>query len=201
MQEMSEAGAKVLNAQAVQFAKEAQIAIYARSTFQQGRETIVRKFPSGLSKGVKAVVYENDISKIEYFNNDDEKSISLLRFLEQRQIPIKEFNYSKVENGNKISFLVSEKNIYNVEKIESELTAEFGNCLKIEHGFGTVSLIGDGINKDNTILLETLSILQKEKVKIHGVATTSFRISFLLEKALVKNTVLLYHNRWIEEKV
>ncbi|PIW99472.1 MAG: aspartate kinase, partial [Ignavibacteria bacterium CG_4_8_14_3_um_filter_37_9] len=34
MQEMSFAGAKVLNAQAVQFAKEANIAIYARSTFQ-----------------------------------------------------------------------------------------------------------------------------------------------------------------------
>jgi aspartate kinase len=201
MQEMSESGAKVLNAQAVQFAKEAQIAIYARSTFKQGKETIVRKFPAGYSKGVKAIVYENDISKIEFFNNDDEKSILLLRFLEQRQIPVKEFNYSKVENGNKISFLVSEKNIYNIEKIESEFTAEFGNYLKIEHGFGTVSLIGDGINKDNTILLETLAILHKEKIKIRGIATTSFRISFLLEKAFVKNTILLCHNRWIEEKV
>lgn len=201
MQEMSEAGAKVLNAQAVQFAKEARIAIYARSTFQQGRETIVRKFPAGLSKGVKAVVYENDISKIEFVNNDDEKTISLLGFLEKRQIPVKEFNYSKVENGNKISFLVSRKNIYNAEKIETELAAEFGDCLKIEHGFGTVSLIGDGINKDNTILLETLSILRKEKVKILGIATTSFRISFLLEKSIVKNTVLLCHNRWIEDKL
>jgi aspartate kinase len=201
MQEMSEAGAKVLNAQAVQFAKEAQIAIYARSTFQQGRETIVRKFPAGLSKGVKAVVYENDISKVELFNNDDTKSISLLKFLEQRQIPVKEFNYSKVESGSKISFLVSQKNIYNTEKVETEIIAEFGNCIKIEHGFGTVSLIGDGINKDNTILLETLSILQKEKVNILGIATTSFRISFLLEKSVVKNTVLLCHNRWIEDKV
>jgi aspartate kinase len=201
MQEMSEAGAKVLNAQAVQFAKEAQIAIYARSTFQQGRETIVRKFPAGLSKGVKAVVYENDISKVELFNNDDAKSISLLKFLEQRQIPVKEFNYSKVESGSKISFLVSQKNIYNTEKVETEIIAEFGNCLQIEHGFGTVSLIGDGINKDNTILLETLLILQKEKVNILGIATTSFRISFLLEKLVVKNTVLLCHNRWIEDKV
>ena len=41
MQEMSTAGAKVLNAHAVQFAKEKQIAIYARSAFKEGRETIV----------------------------------------------------------------------------------------------------------------------------------------------------------------
>jgi aspartate kinase len=201
MQEMSEAGAKVLNAQAVQFAKEAQIAIYARSTFQQGRETIVRKFPAGISKGVKAVVYENDISRVEYFYGDDEKSISLLSFLEKRQIPVKEFNFSKVENENKISFLVSRKNIYNEEKLECELAAEFGSRLKIKHDFGTVSLIGDGINKDNTILLETLAILRKEKTEISGIATTSFRISFLLDKSFVKKTILLCHNRWIEEKV
>jgi aspartate kinase len=201
MQEMSEAGAKVLNAQAVQFAKEANIAIYARSTFQQGKETIVRKFPAGLSKGVKAIVYENDISQIEFVNEDDTKTISLLNFLERKQIPVKEFNYSKTESGNKISFLVSQKNIYNSELIESELTAEFGSCLKIKHGFGTVSLIGDGINKDNTILSETLTILKQENISLFGIATTSFRISFLLDKNLVKNTVLLCHKRWIEEKV
>jgi aspartate kinase len=201
MQEMSEAGAKVLNAQAVQFAKEAQIAIYARSTFQQGRETIVRKFPAGISKGVKAVVYEKDISKVELFYNENEKSISLLKFLEKRQIPVKEFNYSKVENRNKISFLVSRKNIYIEEKVETELLGEFGDRLKIEHDLGTVSLIGDGINKDNTILLETLSILMKEKITIQGIATTSFRISLLLESSFIKKTVLLCHNRWIGEKV
>jgi aspartate kinase len=43
MQEMSMAGAKVLHAHAVQFAKEKNIAIYARSTFKPGRETVIRK--------------------------------------------------------------------------------------------------------------------------------------------------------------
>src|SRR5690606_19130773 len=42
LQEMAEHGAKVLNAQAVEWARRAKIAIYARSTFQPGRETIVR---------------------------------------------------------------------------------------------------------------------------------------------------------------
>ena len=48
MQEMSKAGAKVLHASAVQFAKEKNIAIYARATFAPGRETIIRQlFPRG----------------------------------------------------------------------------------------------------------------------------------------------------------
>ena len=47
MQEMSMAGAKVLHASAVQFAKEKNIAIYARSTFSPGRETIIRRLSPG----------------------------------------------------------------------------------------------------------------------------------------------------------
>src|SRR4249919_217863 len=43
-QELAESGAKVLNAQAVEFAKEAGIAIYARAT-RGGKETVVRKYP------------------------------------------------------------------------------------------------------------------------------------------------------------
>jgi len=37
MQELALAGAKVLNAQAVEFARDRGIAIHARSTFQSGR--------------------------------------------------------------------------------------------------------------------------------------------------------------------
>ena len=42
MQELAQAGAKVLNAQAVEFAKEKGIAIHARSTFGGAEETVVR---------------------------------------------------------------------------------------------------------------------------------------------------------------
>ena len=51
MQEMSTAGAKVLHASAVQFAKEKNIAIYARATFSPGRETIIRQLSPGRSPG------------------------------------------------------------------------------------------------------------------------------------------------------
>jgi aspartate kinase len=64
MQEMSAAGAKVLNAQAVQFAKEKQIAIYAGSTFDRRRETVVRKLPPGKVAGVQAVVSEKEITRV-----------------------------------------------------------------------------------------------------------------------------------------
>ncbi len=201
MQEMSEAGAKVLNAQAVQFAKEKQIAIYARSTFQLGKETVVRKYPEGISKGVKAVVYENEIARIVLQNQNKSKINSLLNFLEKNQIQLKELNYAENGNQNKISFVVSEKNIFNWKKVKDELTEQFLNDIKIEQGFGTISLIGDGINKNNSILIESISLLESHQVQVYGIATTSFRISFLIDQNLIKETVKLCHRRWIEEKV
>jgi len=201
MQEMSESGAKVLNAQAVQFAKEKQIAIYARSTFQPGKETIVRKFSEGISKGVKAVVYENDISRIYLECEDSSKINSLLNIFEEKQIQLKELNYSKRDSRDKISFLIPIKNLFDWRKIKEELENKFGNDLRIESGYGTASLIGDGINKDNSILLETKSLIESNKIQIYGITTTSFRISFLTEDKSVNAAVQLCHKRWIEEKV
>ncbi len=200
MQEMSEAGAKVLNAQAVQFAKEKQIAIYARSTFQPGRETIVRKFPEGISKGVKAVVYENEIARIAFTGEQSEIN-SFLKLLEQSHIRLKELNYSKSGDGIKISFLTPVKNIFGWDKIIAGLNKNFGSQISIEQGFGSVSLIGDGINKDNGILIESISLLESHHILIDGIATTSFRISFLTNDNLIKETVQLCHKHWIEEKV
>ena len=68
-QEMAEAGARVLNAQAVEFAKEKNIAIYARATAQTppldpdaGIDgTVVRQFAPRRPGSVAAVVSERDV--------------------------------------------------------------------------------------------------------------------------------------------
>ncbi|MFK7987217.1 MAG: aspartate kinase [Sandaracinaceae bacterium] len=60
MQEMAEAGAKVLNSTAVEFARRAGIAIHARSTFTPGRETVVGT--SG--DNPNAVVGRRDLTRV-----------------------------------------------------------------------------------------------------------------------------------------
>src|SRR6266550_8485866 len=67
-QEMAEAGAKVLNAQAVEFAKDKGIAIYARATSgplpgadPSADGTVVRRFPPRLPGAVVGVASERDV--------------------------------------------------------------------------------------------------------------------------------------------
>ncbi|MFO7446028.1 MAG: aspartate kinase [Ignavibacteriaceae bacterium] len=202
MQEMAMSGAKVLNAQAVQFAKESKIAIYARSTFQPGKETIVRLLPAGVEKGIKAVVHENDIVRVVLSGDVDEYFPALISLLEDKQISIKELNMQVVEKDkdkSKASFVVSYKNIYGWEKIKTDLKQKFGDNLQFEYEFGAVSLIGEGLNRDNQILLDTLSFLKEQKIKVCGITTTSFRVSLLINKDAVEECTRLLHKKWVEE--
>jgi len=203
MQEMAMAGAKVLNAQAVQFAKEAGIAIYARSAFKPGRESIVRTLPSGLPRGVKAVVSEGDIIRVRLHG---EKTLGnfewLMGFLEEKQVPVKELHLSGVqqeESWSRASFIVSAKNVYGWDRIRQALVERCGPEIEFDTGLAALSLIGEGINRDNETLVETLRLLKAEGAAVAGVTTTSFRISLLVPKDDIASSVRLCHRKWIEE--
>ena len=203
MQEMSEAGAKVLNAQAVQFAKEAKIAIYARKSSGGEKETIVRLMPAGLSKGVKAVVHENDLIRLIFTGSKNQKNIyEFLKLVEKTQYKIKELNYAtsnKKDGLGKASIIISGKNIIDSKAFEYELSNNFGDEVLIEKGLGAVSLIGDGINRDNKIIIESLNVLEENKIEVLGISTTSFRITFLLLDKAVKDCTRVCHKKWIED--
>src|SRR6187397_246765 len=88
-QEMAEAGAKVLNAQAVEFAKDKGIAIYARAT--QGPlpgadpsadGTVVRKSPPRMPGTVVGVASERDVIVLE----SDAPAGDVLALLEERHV-------------------------------------------------------------------------------------------------------------------
>jgi aspartate kinase len=198
LQEMSEAGAKVLNAQAVQFAKEAKIAIYARSTFNPGRETIIREAQPSDKTTVIAVVHETDIIRVIL----EKAGISeLLEFLESRGISVKELNYLFTDNnGFRTSFVISKKNVHSWNKTEKELTGMFDQKIMIDDTLGAVSIIGEGFSRDNKIITGTLAILAENNIGLYGAATTSFRLSVLIKKEQVEKASGLLHRHWIESE-
>lgn len=201
IQEMSEAGAKVLNAQAVQFAKNAKIAIYTRSTFHNTRETVVRELAPNDKPDVVAVVYEEDLIRIiikcEY---DDTGLNSIMKMLELNNISVKELNYLNDQQFelNKLSFVISVKNIHNWEKIKKDLSLCFENDILIDESLSAVSLIGQGFSNDNRILIETINLFNESNIRFHGLTTTSFRLSLLVKKEFLKQSVELLHQYWIK---
>lgn len=200
LQEMSEAGAKVLNAQAVQFAKEAKISLYARSTFNPGKETIVSNILEKDISGVLAVVYEKEVIRV--FVNNQEKIKRALQFCEENQIPIKEFQLTSLGKDSKYksSFITSASNVHDWEKLRESLENQFGDDIYINDHFATLSVIGEGFSNNNLVLINTLNVIKENGIEVYGVGTTSFRISILVERDLLEDAVKICHNYWIEEK-
>ena len=201
MQEMSMSGAKVLNAQAVEFAKKAQIALFARSTFNPGKETEIRKLAPGETKGVKAVSYETDVVRVRLKGEQFEKKLKwLFETLDSEGITIKELNIiDQTQNSDATaSFIVSYKNIYHWDKINSGLSEKLNGSLSLDYDISSLSLIGEGINKDNNVLLSTIELFKENNIDVMGVSTTSFRLSFVVPKNLIEQAVKLSHRKWIE---
>ena len=197
LQEMSEAGAKVLNAQAVQFAKEAKIAIYARSTFNPGRETVIREAQPPDKTKVIAVVHETDIIRIVLEGGNIKE---LLSFLESRGVAVKELNYLNPYNNvtSRTSFVISRKNVHSWNKTANELTQIYKDRIFIDDTLGAVSIIGEGFSRDNKIVMGTIGVLNENQILLYGAATTSFRLSVLIEKEKVEKASILLHKFWLD---
>ena len=203
MQEMSMAGAKVLNAGAVQFAKEKNIAIYARSTFEPGRETIIRRLSPGTIIGVQAVVSEKKVERIRLQGtNVRNRFKAAAEYLESEQVSIKEVSVADTASGgeqSRASFVISTQNVYGWDHIKNALINEVGPGIEFDTDLAALSLIGEGLNRNNLTLLEALDLLENNNIPVLGITTTSFRISLLVPRNRIEQGVQLCHNHWIAD--
>jgi len=203
MQEMSMAGAKVLHSHAVEFAKEKNIAIYTRSAFEPGRETVIRRIAPGTIIGVQAVVSEKQIERIRLHGEDAQALFKqAAEFLESEQVPIKEVSVTGITtagNHSKASFVVSTQNIYGWDQIKAALKNKIGARIDFDTDLAALSLIGEGLNRNNLPLLDALDLLAREAIPVFGITTTSFRISLLVPREQVEKSVRLCHARWVAD--
>ena len=203
MQEMSMAGARVLHAGAVQFAKEKNIAIYARSTFKPGRETVIRRLSPGAIIGVQAVVSEKQVERIRLQGNGaGTRFKQAAEHLESEQVPIKEVNVAETASDgeqSRASFVISTQNIYGWQQIKTALINKVGPAIEFDTDLAALSLIGEGLNRNNLALLAALDLLADNEIPVLGITTTSFRISLLVPRSRIEKSVQLCHNHWVAE--
>jgi len=202
MQEMSIAGAKVLNAHAVQFAKEKQIAIYARAAFEPGKETVIRKMPPEAITGIQAVVSEEFITRIRFTGTDSSKNFDLaVQWLEEKQVQIKEINLSRVFTNlgsSHAGFIISSAHVYGWDDLQNELAEVIGEGIAFDNDLSALSLIGEGLNRNNRVLTATVDLLRENNMPVAGITTTSFRLSLLVPRRRIKEGVSACHRMWVE---
>ena len=193
MQEMAEAGAKVLNAQAVEFAKQNNIAIYARKTGASSEGTVVRKDIPAPPSGVRGVAHELRVAMIEGSDVELARAQALMDALAAEQAHPKQLHFQ----GGKLSCVLSLQNVSAETRLQRLVQEQLGaGCYRDD--LGAVSLIGTGINQDTTVLQSALHALSE--IEVPGISTSSFRISFLVPSHAVAKVTTALHDRFCLEK-
>ena len=203
MQEMSTAGARVLNAQAVEFAKQAGIAIYCRASFAPGRETVVRRSVPGEDHGVRAVITERDVVRGRLRGPGlDDLMKKLLQTARELGVVFKEVGLSvpSKQDWSRGSFVISTSDVPDWQKVKRGLVEAGGGQLEIDESAAAVSLIGEGINMDGRNLLKAMELMDEAEATVLGIATTSFRISMLTHGDRLDYAAGELHRAFIEEK-
>jgi aspartate kinase len=196
-QELAEAGAKVLNAQAVEFAKEKGIAIYARATASplpgadpSADGTVVRRYPPRMPGIVVGVASEKDVLVLSASGNAER----VLTALDEHRVAGKQLHIA----DGRLSVVVSRENLHEEARVREALRAQFGDTVRIADALGAVSAIGAGINASFHNLRCGSDALAAAGISATGIATSSFRITWTIDRSTLDDAVRQLHRTFIE---
>jgi aspartate kinase len=198
-QEMAESGAKVLNAQAVEFAKDKGIAIYARAT--QGPlpgpdpsldGTVVRRDAPRMPGTVVGVASERDIVILDGSAAADD----VLAVLDERGVPGKQLHIF----DDRTTVAISRENLHDEQKLRAALQQRFGERVRLLDGLAAVSVVGAGINATYRNVRTGMDALTATGITPSGIATSSFRITWMVPRDRTAAAVQVLHTRFISSQ-
>jgi len=136
MQALAQAGAKVLNAQAVEFARTTGITIRARSTFGGDEETVVR---AGLGvERIAGVAIEKELALVDVPAADEARALALLA---AAHAPA-----SRVEGpAGRAVLAVALENVHGFAPLAEALRREIEGARVTAEGIGAVTVVGTGV--------------------------------------------------------
>ncbi|MCB9649941.1 MAG: aspartate kinase [Deltaproteobacteria bacterium] len=188
MQELAEAGAKVLNAQAVEFAKQKNIAIYARKTGSEGRGTVVRLNAPVAPSGVRGIAHERAVATVEASGVSLAQAREALDAMDALGATPRQLNLA----GGCFSCVLGTEDLHEPRTLEARLEAILGPGV-LSTGRGAVSLIGEGITRHAHVMRAALDAAAEVEAEVLGVATSSFRITLLVPSLRVEPLTRALH--------
>ncbi len=199
--ELAENGAKVLNAQAVEFAEASQIALYARATAGPipGEDptldgTVVRRLPPREPGSIVGIASQTMVYLIcgTVVALDD-----LWQILEKFGVAPDVTKCQYREDGCwKIALTLSSENLHQLSDFQQGLEERLGGRVSLLSNYGTVSAIGSGITLNPANLARGCARLAADSVL--EIATTPRRITWTLPTELVPEATRKLHAEYLE---
>jgi aspartate kinase len=195
LQEMAECGAKVVCAQAVEWARRAGIAIYARSTFDPMdgsgvKETVIRKYEPGQAPRARAVVSEGNVTLAKA--RESLRLDEILRAASTAGIAFKDLIVG--EGGG--AFVIPLLNVPDWQGTKRQLAAALP-ALEIVEGVAVVSVVGDGLAATADPLARFVAALRGAGIDPSLVVAGPLRLSAAIAAASANPAQQALHREFV----
>ena len=174
MQELAAAGARVLNAQAVEFARNAGIVIEARSAHGGGTGSRIGPEPAP----VRAVASDTEIRVLEVADGQLEP---VLRQLAEGAVRLRLVAGTRGAAGRML-VVVPLQDVHGVEAFDAAVRSLGAEP---RPGLGTVTLAGPGVGTDSGLLARCLGAAAGLGVEVRAVHGSPLQLTFVVDGARV----------------
>ncbi|APR85543.1 Aspartokinase [Minicystis rosea] len=179
LQEMAECGAKVVCAQAVEWARRAGIAIYARSTFDpvdtdSPKQTVIRKFTPNEQLTARAVVAEGNVVLARL--DDAGRLDDLLKAAIEANVSFKDLS----AGPRGVSSILPLLNVPDWAGARKVLAAALPG-LELTEGVAVVSVVGDGFSATPEPLARFLGALRGVGITPQQITATPLRMGAVID--------------------
>jgi len=185
MQALASAGAKVLNAQAVEFAREKGIVIHARSTLGGGPGT--RIGPQVRAGGVKGVTCDTELWVLA----SPGPPAPLLRWLDGEALKGRSL---AADAGGRTLVVLPLLDVHGLQALRARLPPS----VEVLDEVATVSCVGAGLDADWAVPRRVLEVAAAAGVEVLAVSASALQVTLLVPKAAAHELTRGLHRALLE---
>ena len=120
----------------------------------------------------------------------------VLSLLAERHVPGKQLHVF----AGRTTVVISRENLHDEGQLKEALQTRFSGRARLVDGLAALSAIGAGINATYDNVLAGSATLAGIGIAPSGIATSSFRITWLVPDDRVKDAVRALHERYIDQQ-
>lgn len=139
---------------------------------------------------VVGVASEKDVLMLD----GDAPAADILAVLDERGVSGKQLHIY----GGRTTVAVSRENLHDEAHVRDALRGAFRDRVRLDDGLAAVSVIGAGINATYSNVRAGFDALAAAGAAPSGIATSSFRITWMIPRDRTEDAVRALHGRFIE---
>jgi aspartate kinase len=191
MQELARAGAKVLNAEAVEFAREKGITIHARATVGSSAETVVRGHAAP-GRRIAGVASQKNLALVDVPWGGLDAALDALARRGAIAADV-------AAHGGRALAVIPLDNVHEWGAARAELVAAVPDAAVDDRDAGSVSVVGSRAGTGPGVLREVLAAMRDAGEEPRALLATSVRVTAWCSAARAPEVVRALHRRLVEE--